>query len=160
MFWFVILRHLYMCKCVSPHQTGLCGNFNNIMSDDFRVISGLVEGTATAFANTWKTRASCPDITARFGHPCSQGISMGTARLSNPVYCHVISYHMKTYMNETIPYYTACHFKGIWCFVTTSSVFLYVSQRVMPSTGAPNSQIPRECLLLATLSLALTHTKM
>ncbi|KAI3376838.1 hypothetical protein L3Q82_000413 [Scortum barcoo] len=59
-----------------PLYTGLCGNFNNIMSDDFRVISGLVEGTATAFANTWKTRASCPDITTRFGHPCSQGISM------------------------------------------------------------------------------------
>uniref|UniRef100_A0A7N6AP78 VWFD domain-containing protein n=1 Tax=Anabas testudineus TaxID=64144 RepID=A0A7N6AP78_ANATE len=54
---------------------GLCGNFNNIMSDDFRVISGLVEGTAAAFANTWKTRASCPDVTTRFGHPCSQGIS-------------------------------------------------------------------------------------
>ncbi|KAG7239605.1 hypothetical protein INR49_028757, partial [Caranx melampygus] len=55
--------------------SGLCGNFNNKMSDDFKVISGLVEGTATAFANTWKTRASCPDITARFGHPCTQGIS-------------------------------------------------------------------------------------
>ncbi|XP_035538109.1 mucin-5AC-like [Morone saxatilis] len=55
--------------------SGLCGNFNNIMTDDFRVMSGLVEGTATAFANTWKTRASCPDITTGFGHPCSQGIS-------------------------------------------------------------------------------------
>ncbi|XP_050934283.1 mucin-5B [Lates calcarifer] len=55
--------------------SGLCGNFNNIMNDDFRVMSGLVEGTATAFANTWKTRASCPDIAAGFGHPCSQGIS-------------------------------------------------------------------------------------
>nr|XP_061820601.1 mucin-2-like [Nerophis lumbriciformis] len=55
--------------------SGLCGNFNNIMSDDFRVISGLVEGTAAAFANTWKTRAGCPDVNTRFGHPCSHGIS-------------------------------------------------------------------------------------
>ncbi|CAG5850580.1 unnamed protein product, partial [Menidia menidia] len=55
--------------------SGLCGNFNNIMSDDFRVISGLVEGTAAAFANTWKTRISCPDVTAHFGHPCSQDVS-------------------------------------------------------------------------------------
>uniref|UniRef100_A0A8C9X587 VWFD domain-containing protein n=1 Tax=Sander lucioperca TaxID=283035 RepID=A0A8C9X587_SANLU len=55
--------------------SGLCGNFNDIMSDDFRVISGLVEGTAAAFANTWKTRASCPDITTHFGHPCRQSIS-------------------------------------------------------------------------------------
>ncbi|XP_062417985.1 mucin-5B-like [Pungitius pungitius] len=54
--------------------SGLCGNFNNIMSDDFRVISGLVEGTAAAFANSWKTRASCPDITTRFGNPCQQSI--------------------------------------------------------------------------------------
>ncbi|XP_054878416.1 mucin-2 [Poeciliopsis prolifica] len=55
--------------------SGLCGNFNNIMSDDFRVISGLVEGTAAAFVNTWKTRVSCPDIVPRFGDPCSQDIS-------------------------------------------------------------------------------------
>ncbi|XP_027137214.1 mucin-5B [Larimichthys crocea] len=54
---------------------GLCGNFNNIMTDDFKVASGLVEGTAIVFANTWKTRATCPDITTRFVHPCSQGIN-------------------------------------------------------------------------------------
>lgn len=70
---------VYVCVCVSSNHTGLCGNFNNIMSDDFRVISGLVEGTAAAFANTWKTRACCPDIQTRFGDPCSQGISKGTA---------------------------------------------------------------------------------
>ncbi|XP_053709182.1 mucin-5B-like [Synchiropus splendidus] len=55
--------------------SGLCGNFNNIMSDDFKVSSGLVEGTAAAFANAWKTRASCPDVSTRFTHPCSQGIN-------------------------------------------------------------------------------------
>ncbi|XP_042343147.1 mucin-2-like [Plectropomus leopardus] len=55
---------------------GLCGNFNNIMSDDFKVISGLVEGTASAFANSWKMRANCPDIAPRpLGHPCRQSIS-------------------------------------------------------------------------------------
>uniref|UniRef100_UPI0037E7E5E0 mucin-2-like n=1 Tax=Semicossyphus pulcher TaxID=241346 RepID=UPI0037E7E5E0 len=54
---------------------GLCGNFNNKMSDDFKVISGLVEGTAVAFANTWKTKGSCPDIATRLGHPCNQGIN-------------------------------------------------------------------------------------
>uniref|UniRef100_UPI0037E952F8 mucin-2-like n=1 Tax=Semicossyphus pulcher TaxID=241346 RepID=UPI0037E952F8 len=54
---------------------GLCGNFNNKMSDDFKVISGLVEGTAAAFANTWKTKGSCPDIATRLGNPCDQGIN-------------------------------------------------------------------------------------
>ncbi|KAM9366657.1 mucin-5AC-like [Symphorus nematophorus] len=55
--------------------SGLCGNFNDKVSDDFKVISGLVEGTAAAFGNTWKTRASCPDITGRLYHPCTQGIN-------------------------------------------------------------------------------------
>ncbi|XP_049909637.1 mucin-5AC-like [Epinephelus moara] len=55
---------------------GLCGNFNNIMIDDFRTVSGLVEGTAAAFANSWKTRASCPDIIPHpLGYPCRQSIS-------------------------------------------------------------------------------------
>ena len=56
---------------------GLCGNFNDVMADDFRVMSGLVEGTAAAFANTWKTRAQCPDAKTRRGHPCAQGITNG-----------------------------------------------------------------------------------
>lgn len=57
---------------------GLCGNFNDIMSDDFRVTNGLVEGTAAAFANAWKTRASCPDIISHFGDPCNNNILTGT----------------------------------------------------------------------------------
>lgn len=76
---------IYLCLCVTRHPTGLCGNFNNIMSDDFRVISGLVEGTAAAFANSWKTKASCPDITTRFGNPCQQSITKGTAPLPSNV---------------------------------------------------------------------------
>ncbi|XP_015252018.1 PREDICTED: mucin-5AC-like [Cyprinodon variegatus] len=71
--------------------SGLCGNFNNIMSDDFQGISGLVEGTAAAFANTWKTRISCPNIVQNFGNPCSQDINRETyaqywcSKLTDPV---------------------------------------------------------------------------
>uniref|UniRef100_A0A8K9Y153 VWFD domain-containing protein n=1 Tax=Oncorhynchus mykiss TaxID=8022 RepID=A0A8K9Y153_ONCMY len=50
---------------------GLCGNFNNNQGDDFKVLSGVTEGTAIGFANTWKTRASCPDIKSSFESPCS-----------------------------------------------------------------------------------------
>ncbi|XP_050971216.1 mucin-5AC [Labeo rohita] len=50
---------------------GLCGNFNNIEADDFTTIGGLREGTAVDFANTWKTRASCPDVKRNFENPCS-----------------------------------------------------------------------------------------
>ncbi|XP_034143268.1 mucin-5B [Esox lucius] len=45
---------------------GLCGNFNNNQGDDLKGLSGVTEGTAIGFANTWKTRASCPDITRSF----------------------------------------------------------------------------------------------
>uniref|UniRef100_A0A4W3H362 Mucin-5AC-like n=1 Tax=Callorhinchus milii TaxID=7868 RepID=A0A4W3H362_CALMI len=50
---------------------GLCGNFNNVLNDDFKAVSGLVEGTASAFANTWKTKASCPDKQDVHENPCS-----------------------------------------------------------------------------------------
>ncbi|NXP40725.1 MUC5A protein, partial [Leiothrix lutea] len=53
---------------------GLCGNFNNIQTDDFKVISGIIEGTASAFANTWKTQASCPNIQQNFENPCALSI--------------------------------------------------------------------------------------
>ncbi|KAL3993494.1 mucin-5AC [Sarotherodon galilaeus] len=61
-------------KSLTGTTSGLCGNFNDIMSDDFRVTNGLVEGTAAAFANAWKTRASCPDIISHFGDPCNDNI--------------------------------------------------------------------------------------
>nr|XP_021333301.1 mucin-5B [Danio rerio] len=50
---------------------GLCGNYNNMEADDFTTIGGLREGTALDFANTWKTRASCPDVKRSFENPCS-----------------------------------------------------------------------------------------
>uniref|UniRef100_A0A8C6M4R3 VWFD domain-containing protein n=1 Tax=Nothobranchius furzeri TaxID=105023 RepID=A0A8C6M4R3_NOTFU len=53
----------------------LKGTTSGILSDDFRGRHGLVEGTAAAFANTWKTRATCLDMTTQFGHPCSQDIT-------------------------------------------------------------------------------------
>ncbi|KAL3993489.1 KRAB domain-containing zinc finger protein [Sarotherodon galilaeus] len=61
-------------KSLTGTTSGLCGNFNDIMSDDFRVTNGLVEGTAAAFANAWKTRASCPNIISHFGDPCNDNI--------------------------------------------------------------------------------------
>ncbi|XP_076199625.1 mucin-5AC-like [Aptenodytes patagonicus] len=53
---------------------GLCGNFNNIQTDDFKAINGIIEGTATAFANTWRTQASCPNIQRSFENPCALSI--------------------------------------------------------------------------------------
>nr|XP_033784141.1 mucin-5AC isoform X2 [Geotrypetes seraphini] len=53
---------------------GLCGNFNNVQADDFKTISGIVEGTAASFANTWKTQANCPNVKNIFENPCTLSI--------------------------------------------------------------------------------------
>ncbi|KAM4845227.1 mucin-5AC [Thomomys bottae] len=53
---------------------GLCGNFNSIQADDFRTMSGVVEGTAAAFFNTFKTQAACPNVRNSFEDPCSLSV--------------------------------------------------------------------------------------
>lgn len=61
------------------------------MVDDFMGNSGLIEGTAAAFVNTWRASATCPDISVSFGHPCSLSFNNGMACL---LPCHIISYHV------------------------------------------------------------------
>ncbi|XP_044538021.1 mucin-5AC [Gracilinanus agilis] len=53
---------------------GLCGNFNSIQADDFRSMSGVVEGTAAAFANTFKTQADCPNVRNHLEDPCALSV--------------------------------------------------------------------------------------
>ncbi|XP_034501752.1 mucin-5AC [Ailuropoda melanoleuca] len=53
---------------------GLCGNFNQNQADDFRTLSGVVEGAAAAFANTWKTQAACPNVKNSLEDPCSLSV--------------------------------------------------------------------------------------
>ncbi|KAM7003499.1 mucin-2-like [Tautogolabrus adspersus] len=53
---------------------GLCGDFNDVEADDFRTMNGLIEGTAGIFANTWKTKTSCPDVKNRLGDPCTLSV--------------------------------------------------------------------------------------
>ncbi|KAM9753684.1 uncharacterized protein ACNS7B_006906 [Menidia menidia] len=50
---------------------GLCGDFNDNEHDDFKTTTGLTEGTGVTFANTWRTKASCPDVINRLDDPCS-----------------------------------------------------------------------------------------
>ncbi|EDM12103.1 rCG47301, isoform CRA_a [Rattus norvegicus] len=54
--------------------SGLCGNFNSMQADDFQTISGVVEGTAAAFFNTFKTQAACPNVKNIFEDPCSLSV--------------------------------------------------------------------------------------
>lgn len=41
-------------------------------------LSGVVEGTGAAFANTWKTQAACPNAKSSFEDPCSLSVENGT----------------------------------------------------------------------------------
>ncbi|XP_071972687.1 uncharacterized protein [Engystomops pustulosus] len=53
---------------------GLCGDFNNIRTDDFRAYSGVLEGTASAFANTWKSQTDCANVKDIYENPCSVSV--------------------------------------------------------------------------------------
>ncbi|XP_069480097.1 mucin-5B-like isoform X2 [Ambystoma mexicanum] len=66
---------MQMAVKVSPqytgNTTGLCGNFNGNVGDDFRTASGVVENSPSAFANSWKTQGSCGDAHDSFEDPCA-----------------------------------------------------------------------------------------
>ncbi|XP_078540168.1 mucin-2-like [Lissotriton helveticus] len=49
---------------------GLCGNFNGDMTDDFLNINGVMQGSAVAFANSWKGLPYCPDVSFLYLDPC------------------------------------------------------------------------------------------
>nr|XP_021326285.1 mucin-2-like isoform X1 [Danio rerio] len=59
-------------------MTGLCGNYNDVQTDDFKTESGIIEGTPTSFVNFWKQ--NCPDLEITFDNPCS--LNMDTEKLA------------------------------------------------------------------------------
>lgn len=58
---------------------GLCGDFNDNQVDDFKTMSGLIEGTASIFASTWKTDLSCVDVKTT-EDPCTMSINRGSSQ--------------------------------------------------------------------------------
>lgn len=58
-------------------SSGLCGNYNMILSDDMTTPQGIVEGTAATFCNSWKTNQACKDRNERLDDPCSLSIENG-----------------------------------------------------------------------------------
>ncbi|OCT83948.1 hypothetical protein XELAEV_18022087mg [Xenopus laevis] len=63
-----------MDRPITKGLKGLCGNFNYMEGDDFKTSGGLVEATASAFANTWKANPTCPDQNEYLDDPCSLNI--------------------------------------------------------------------------------------
>uniref|UniRef100_A0A665ULF9 Mucin 5.1, oligomeric mucus/gel-forming n=1 Tax=Echeneis naucrates TaxID=173247 RepID=A0A665ULF9_ECHNA len=71
-----------------PFFSGLCGDFNDVGTDDFKTANGLIEGTAGTFANTWRGRANCADVTTTVGDPCT--LSTNTEKYANH-WCSLLS---------------------------------------------------------------------
>ncbi|XP_015669839.1 mucin-2 isoform X2 [Protobothrops mucrosquamatus] len=70
----LLQTNIYLDPSFQGRMCGLCGNFNHNQRDDFKTLNGLIEGTAIAFANTWKTQAACDNIKQHFNDPCTQSI--------------------------------------------------------------------------------------
>ncbi|XP_065541868.1 mucin-5AC-like [Lathamus discolor] len=77
---------------------GLCGNFNDMQTDDFKITSGVIEGTSAVFGNTWKTRANCPDVENTFEDPC-------TVSIQNDQYAQ----HWCGLLSDTTGPFAECH---------------------------------------------------
>ncbi|XP_043915177.1 mucin-5AC-like [Protopterus annectens] len=50
---------------------GLCGNFNDDQTDDFKTRNGLLEGSAAGFATSCKAQSGCNDVTDTYENPCT-----------------------------------------------------------------------------------------
>ncbi|XP_062859721.1 mucin-2-like [Trichomycterus rosablanca] len=129
----------------SPEQKGklrgLCGNFNDILADDFKAESGLIEGTAATFAFTWKTMTNCPDVSNNNQDPCSMSVEKERyakewcTKLVDPTglfsQCH-FEINPNSYKERCI--YDACNCANseeCMCGAVSSYVFACASKGVM-----------------------------
>ncbi|NWZ60204.1 MUC5B protein, partial [Haliaeetus albicilla] len=112
--------------------SGLCGNFNNIQTDDFRTVTGAVEDSASAFGNSWKTRAGCFDVEDNFEDPCSN--SMDKEKFAQ---------HWCALLSNTSSVFAACH------SVVEPSV--YIKKCMYDTCNAEKSEVAL-CSVLSTYS--------
>lgn len=131
-------QNLTWIDCMS-HWTsvaGLCGNFNDDQCDDFKTTTGPIEGTAVAFANTWKTQ-SCNNIENLRGTPCDLNYDRGTvAKWPQRSHCF---YHCSCYSINT---------------------HLFVLQSCMPNNGVHCCQTQKVFFPSATPQYTQRTTKM
>nr|XP_034840347.1 hemocytin-like [Maniola hyperantus] len=95
---------------------GLCGTFNLNQKDDFLTPEGDVEQSVLAFANKWKTREFCEDVsTVEQEHPCK-------ANVENKDYAEKYCSQLKSSLFESChwyvdvqPYYEDCLYDMCAC---------------------------------------------
>lgn len=99
-FWalLIIVWNIHLLLSIKPKyhylHPGLCGDFNDVEADDFRTTNGLIEGTAGTFANTWMTKASCPDTTNILKDPCSLSVDKGICLRPHAPYFNIILHNI------------------------------------------------------------------
>lgn len=86
------LYYYYYYYCL---HSGLCGDFNDVEVDDFKTTNGLIERMAATFANTWKTKTSCLDVTNILKDPCNLSIDKGRPQVI--MLCILISFFTTLY---------------------------------------------------------------
>ncbi|XP_043915473.1 mucin-2-like isoform X5 [Protopterus annectens] len=66
--------HISLDTSLKGQTAGLCGNYNDIQADDFRSLSGIVEGTPAIFGNTWKCQSDCSNVEDSYENPCALSV--------------------------------------------------------------------------------------
>ncbi|XP_061468751.1 mucin-5B-like [Rhineura floridana] len=94
----IMQLYIHLDPSFKGRTCGLCGNFDSRQIDDFTAINGVVEGTAPAFANTWKIQAACPNIRQNFEDPC-------TLSIENEKYAH----HWCGLLTDSEGPFATCH---------------------------------------------------
>ncbi|XP_061772628.1 mucin-2 [Nerophis ophidion] len=77
---------------------GLCGDFNNVEVDDFKTICGMIEGTAATFANSWRAKGGCSDVSKSLSDPCL--LSVDKEKYAN---------HWCALLTNTTGVFSKCH---------------------------------------------------
>ncbi|XP_075993761.1 mucin-2, partial [Genypterus blacodes] len=95
---------------------GLCGNYNMVLGDDMETPQRIVEGTAPAFANSWKANM-CSDKEERHDEPCS--LSMENERYAKH-WCALLQKSNSTFAQchsavDTDIYYKRCIYASCNC---------------------------------------------
>uniref|UniRef100_A0A8B9JY28 VWFD domain-containing protein n=1 Tax=Astyanax mexicanus TaxID=7994 RepID=A0A8B9JY28_ASTMX len=75
----VMQLYITLDRSYQTKTCGLCGNFNMVLSDELKTPQGLVEGTASSFANSWKAQSNCRDRSESLDDPCSYNIDKSYA---------------------------------------------------------------------------------
>uniref|UniRef100_A0A8D0BZ37 VWFD domain-containing protein n=1 Tax=Salvator merianae TaxID=96440 RepID=A0A8D0BZ37_SALMN len=113
----IMQLYIHLDPSFKGKTCGLCGNFDSRQIDDFKAISGVVESTAPAFANTWKIQAACPNIKQNFEDPCT--LSIENEKYAHH-WCRMLTDHEGPFAKchpsvNPAPYHTNCVFDTCNC---------------------------------------------